>query len=100
MMLHPHHFPTQSPPVSFPDKLSPTSPAPSYIRVSVIKRAPQPLKVETPQTPPQASSESEPQSDTDQHSDTENMFLVAADMKEEDKSPQSSSSDSDTSGDP
>ena len=55
--------------------------------------------METPQTPPQASSESEPQSDTDQHSDSENMFLAAADMKEEDKSPQSSSSDSDTSGD-
>ena len=42
---HPHQFPTQSPPVAAPDKLSPASPAPSYIRVSVIKRAPQPLKV-------------------------------------------------------
>ena len=45
MMPHPHHFPAQSPPVPGPDKLSPASPAPSYIRVSVIKRAPQPLKV-------------------------------------------------------
>ena len=42
---HPHQFPTQSPPVAAPDKLSPATPAPSYIRVSVIKRAPQPLKV-------------------------------------------------------
>ena len=57
---HPHQFPAPSP---IPLVPAPASPPPCYIRVSVIQKAPQPFKVETPS--PVNSESMEQQSDTE-----------------------------------